>query len=447
MQIHVLIALIFAISLVFSGCTEPLNRARDADDPDAGLENSEDASPGESEGDDSYKSDGDPDIADDEEISEDVGDDATDEEDDSSDGEDEQDIGEEEEEEEEDPLLPPPPRFEVHFNEPSGGNNDDHLEDVLIDLLGKAEPGSTVRAAFYTWSRTRIARAFVNAFDAGVDVRVIVGNTNRHASGEDWEAIKILRAGLGSRLTICSEGQSSGGCIGSGIQHNKFTLFSALNDGSRDVVFQSSANHTAPQRKDFNNAIIIRGDTALYNAYFNYWTDLRAQQRNLNYYRSFDGDHRTKVYFYPRSSGDTIVSILNNITCDNNSYIHIGMAFFSNPRVQIAQTLVSRKSEGCQVRVIADGPEIGNQVLSTLRNAGIEVALFPAGAPHTVHSKYLLINAPYGSAQTRQKLVWTGSHNYTGPALRNHDETLLKIRNDAVYDAYLANWQMMRARL
>lgn len=358
-----------------------------------------------------------------------------------------QDPGEDDNGGGDDPPAPAPPRFETHFNEPAGGGNDDHLEDVLIDLLGKAEPGSKVRAAFYSWSRQRVARAFVNAYNAGVDVQVVVGNTNRHANGEDWEAIKTLKNGLGSRLTICREGQSSGGCIGKGINHNKFTIFSALDDGSKDVVFQSSANHTNPQRKDFNNAIIIRGDTALYTAYSNYWTDLKAQQQNLNYYRSFNGDHRTKVYFYPRKSGDTIVSILNNITCDNNSYIHVGMAFFSNPRVAVAERLAARQREGCKVRVIADGPEIGNQVLNTLRGANIEVKVFSAGAQHRVHSKYLLINAPYGSNQTRQKLVWTGSHNYTGPALREHDETLLKIRNDEVYDAYLANWQMMRNRL
>ncbi len=346
----------------------------------------------------------------------------------------------------EETTLPEWDRFEVHFNEPIDEGNDDHLEDVLIELLEMAEPGSSVRAAFYTWSRTRIAGAFVAALDAGVDVRVIVGNTNVHSDGTDWQAIQILRAGLGDRLTICSEGESSGGCIGDGIQHNKFTVFSHLDDGSTDVVFQSSANHTNPQRHQFNNAVIIREDKALYEAYSNYWYDLRAQQRDLDYYRSFLGDYDTKVYFFPRATGDTIVNVLNNVTCDDDSHIHVAMAYFSNPRLAVAEALADRFFEGCEVSVLVREATTGSSIISELSVEGIDLSVFPSGTTHSVHSKYLLINAPYGSEAERQKLVWTGSHNYTGPALRNHDETLLKIQNDDVYEAYLDNWEMMRDR-
>ena len=340
-------------------------------------------------------------------------------------------------------------RFETHFNEPSGGANDDHLEHVIKELLDMAVPGSTVRAAFYTWSRTGVAQAFVDALNAGVDVRVIVGNTNRHADGTDWQAIQILRNGLGSRLTICREGESSGGCIGDGIQHNKFTLFSELNDGSTDVVFQSSANHTNPQRTQFNNAIIIRGDHPLYDAYFDYWLDLGSQQQDLNYYRSFLGDREypTKVYFFPRASGDTIVNILNNITCDGDSHIHVAMAYFTNPRLAIANTLVERFQEGCNVSVLVRASSVSTSIVDALSVNGIDLGIFPEDSVHNVHSKYLLVNAPYGSTLRRQKLVWTGSHNYTGPALRNHDETLLKIEDDEVYASYLDNWAMMQSRL
>ena len=55
-----------------------------------------------------------------------------------------------------------------------------------------------------------------------------------------------------------------------------------------------------------------------------------------------------------------------------------------------------------------------------------------------LHSKYLLINGVYDGA-SRKKLVFTGSHNYTYPALRANDETLLKIDNAALYDQYKAN--------
>lgn len=348
---------------------------------------------------------------------------------------------------EEDEPAPPPPTFEAHFNEPVDGGNDNALEDVIIDLLAKAEPGSLVRGAFYTWSRTRVAHAFVDAYEAGVDVELVVGNTNQSSDGSEYAAIGILRDGLGDRLTICREGESSGGCIGDGIQHNKFALFSALEDGSEDVILQSSANFTNPQRRAFNNTLVIRGDHTLYQAHLDYWHDLRDQQQNLDYYRSTVGDHRTKVYLFPRASGDTIVNVLNNVTCDGDSHIHVGMARFTNPRSAIADALVARLSEGCNVSVLVRESTTSTGIIDTLNISGLDLAIFPDGADHGVHSKYLLIDAPYGSNATRQKLVWTGSHNYTGPALRNHDESLLKIRNDGVYEAFLDNWEMMRGRL
>ncbi len=62
----------------------------------------------------------------------------------------------------------------------------------------------------------------------------------------------------------------------------------------------------------------------------------------------------------------------------------------------------------------------------------------------SVHSKYLLISGAYGSKASHQNRVWTGSHNYTGPALRRNDEVLLKIRQDEVDNAFLGNWSHMR---
>ena len=50
-----------------------------------------------------------------------------------------------------------------------------------------------------------------------------------------------------------------------------------------------------------------------------------------------------------------------------------------------------------------------------------------AGVPKAgLHSKYLLVEGVYDGKAGR-KLVFTGSHNYTYPALRANDETLLKI--------------------
>jgi phosphatidylserine/phosphatidylglycerophosphate/cardiolipin synthase-like enzyme len=43
--------------------------------------------------------------------------------------------------------------------------------------------------------------------------------------------------------------------------------------------------------------------------------------------------------------------------------------------------------------------------------------------------------------------VWTGSHNYTGGALRNNDEALLRVDDATVFNAFVHNWNVIRAQI
>jgi phosphatidylserine/phosphatidylglycerophosphate/cardiolipin synthase-like enzyme len=94
--------------------------------------------------------------------------------------------------------------------------------------------------------------------------------------------------------------------------------------------------------------------------------------------------------------------------------------------------------------VIIQEESAGSSVVDTLEAHGVDLWLYPRGVnDEGVHSKILLIEGTYSDVSGR-KIVWTGSHNYTGPALDENDETLLKVDDPAVYDAYLADWQQMR---
>lgn len=345
------------------------------------------------------------------------------------------------------PVMPP--QKEVFFSKPlPGGAADPTIEDAIGELVDLAVPGSTVRVALYHWSRVDIAHKFVAASQAGVDVRVVLDRENQDAMGVDWEAVTVLKTGLGAdRVLLCDELAGSGACIGTGINHNKFYLFSALADGSTQVVAQSSANMTGPQLHKHNNMVVIRGDAALYGAYTDYWDDLRAELQATDYYHSVDGDTGTTVYFYPRAAGDTIVGVLDNVTCGPGATIRVAMAFFTDARLEVAEKLASLREAGCDVAaiVVDDATYPGDQVLATLKGAGVDVTLYPEGpSDEGLHSKYLLIAARYAGVDG-QRLLWTGSHNYTGPALRENDETLLKIDDAGLFDAFVADWLEMKS--
>lgn len=348
-----------------------------------------------------------------------------------------------------DTAAPPPPQKEAFFNIPAAdGTADTHLEDVLIDLLAQTPTGAEVRASYFTFSRTRVANAFAEAYERGVDVQFILGNTSVHPGCVDWQAPTILKQRLGEgRVTICRECESTGACIGSKINHNKFVTISRMNDGSRHVVVQSSANLTTPQIHQFNNLVVIRDDQALYDGYVDYWHDLKSQQRDDNYYRKTSGDTGTRAYFFPRESGDTVLSILSNLDCSGGARVRLAMAFFTNGRVEVAQKLAEMQRNGCVVEaLLGDHPNTpGSSVLQELRDASVTVHVFEETNDVTIHSKYLLLDGKYYDG-TPSKLVWTGSHNYTHPALRDNDEVLLKIDDRALYDEFLSNWQTIRSR-
>ena len=180
---------------------------------------------------------------------------------------------------------------------------------------------------------------------------------------------------------------------------------------------------------------------------------MRGGQQNLDYYRTFDGDTGVKGYFFPRASGDLVLSVLDNVHCeDGNAELHVAMAFFKNDRVDVANKLRAMRDAGCTIHMIfgnypdasaaQDSP--GGDVLAALRGMDYRVYDRPGV---TVHSKYMLIRARYGMGAAVENLVFAGSHNWTGAALRRNDEAMQRLEDAASYQAFLNDWNVMRSRL
>lgn len=327
------------------------------------------------------------------------------------------------------------------------------IEAELLDLFAAAVAGSEIRIALFTFTRQRMADALVAAHRRGVDVRVIVDERNQieypRGSGRYRyrAAVQTLRAVLGDRLTVCnaSSPPDGGGCQGPGINHNKIFLFSELCDGSRNVVAQGSANLTNPQTRSHNNMIVIRDDAELFTAYRAYWDDLSGQRMRPEYYHAENGATGTKAYFFPRAGdtrvkdpeSDTIHNILTEgVECAGGTEIRIAMGLWTQARGYLVEDLAELHRRGCDVRVVVDSHGSTRALQEHLRSALPDRRVLIARG---VHSKYLLIAGRYNGSE--RFLVWTGSHNYTGPALRRNDETLLRIDDRAVYEAYRGNWQ------
>ncbi|MFF0437168.1 phospholipase D-like domain-containing protein [Streptomyces sp. NPDC004327] len=364
-------------------------------------------------------------------------------------------------------AAPAPVTTTATFNDPSGdATAQNRIRDHIADLIGRAETGSTITASVYNFTDDTVAAALAAARARGVNVRVILDHTTLTTPGNEYDNL-VRDLGTdrtqGSWVYACPAGR---GCIGTrqlpgdadgAINHNKFFLFSATG-GAKDVVVQTSANLTGLQRTDlFNNAVTIV-DTGLYGIYQSYFTDLLAygtSATGLDHYYRTPSSGPYKAYFFPRketagtaydadAGTDTVKLILDNVDCAGGA-TQVRMAANLFTRREVATRLVELKNAGCTVILAHDGApgSMSTDVESILygrltkrvqcyedRGAGV--------AKVGLHSKYLLVEGTYAGAAGR-KLVFTGSHNYTYPALRSGDETLLKIDDAALYDQYRAN--------
>jgi hypothetical protein len=350
------------------------------------------------------------------------------------------------------------------------------LENTIIDLINRTPGGQSIRVSLYGFGREAPAVALLEAQARGVDVGVIMDGTNEGPPAT--VALTTLRNGLSpqkpglpaNKLRLCRSGPNNdkGSCLGVDKNHSKFYLFSATNDGSTNIVVQSSANLIWSQLAQFNNLVIARGDAALYDGYLAYWKDQNTDAPSANYYESPHGSVVGTLpilaYFFPRASGDTILSVLGNVQCTGNKSLRIVMAFFSDGRLAVAKklaqmaagNLLGLKTEKatlpqCKVEAILRAePDTSPNVVDALEEGGVTVRVIgESETQSTVHSKYMLIDSDYdvGNGAKPRKLVFTGSHNYTYGALRLNDEQLIRVEDAGIYAAFDANWTHIRSQL
>lgn len=335
-----------------------------------------------------------------------------------------------------------PPSFATVFSRRGPSNGRDlAIEDALVRLIDATPAGAEIRVALFSFTRSPPTDALLRAAVRGVDVAIVLDGG---ADGLGSE-VPALIAGLGAaRVHLCDAPGTA--CVGSGIMHHKTFLFSALTDGRRDVVMQASHNLTTTQLTMHNNAVVVADDRALYAAYRRTWDDLFADVEIPAYDRRAIGDGPVHVQFFPRPTGDPVVEALAAVRCDGTSQIHVAMAYFTDGRRGVATELAARARDGCAVRVVAGDAEIplGTVVASTLTGAGVELTRYPDRSGWSLHSKYLLIDAPGSDGPGHHRRVLTGSHNWTDAARAINDETLLTIEDDAVFAAYRADWDHVR---
>ncbi|MFI6481766.1 phosphatidylserine/phosphatidylglycerophosphate/cardiolipin synthase family protein [Nonomuraea sp. NPDC050663] len=348
------------------------------------------------------------------------------------------------------------PSLDVLFSRPSvSGVADPALQIELIELIGRAVPGSTLDMATYVLHDVAVRDAVLAAHARGVVVRVVAeGSEPNQAYLDDLAA--VLPPG---NVVRCANG-CNGPVTAQDVSHHKFFVFGELDDGRRDVVVQSSQNLDRSFGLN-QNMLISSGDAALADGYRQVFESLAGQVVTAYQAPFTSGDGRVTAWMQPRDtaydeqaygSPDLIAAMIEDVACPGS--IRIVHSQFATDRPLVIDALVAKRQAGCTVQVMV--PE-GNQtvpVAQRLAAHGIVVHTFRPGGCHDpaggscanggVHSKILLVDGPSKAAGGAvRRYVYTGSHNLNKGSLIASDDSVVRVDDPAIYAAYDADYRRM----
>ncbi|MET9568663.1 phospholipase D-like domain-containing protein [Streptomyces virginiae] len=356
------------------------------------------------------------------------------------------------------------------FNYPTvNGTYDFSISSDLNRLIDLADSGTLYMSMFLLNNSTGIQDRLLAAQARGVTLKIAV----EQAASGSLDAFAANLTG-GSSLTLCRNS-----CLGNGagdeaaISHNKYVVFDSLSNGAKNVVWQSSQNMAGGQDGEINNAVTVTGNATLatrYRAAFNRQVQHAADSLHTTYDHTYDDPTApVEAIFFPRDTAsdaahygnaDILASFIDQVVCTPGSAGRIRIAAAEldqrSTRPAVYEALERKRRAGCAVDAVVRDYSSGggNKGVNELTALDVNAYGLRAGGCRykvggyscnraTVHSKYLLTEWK-DAAGKQVRHVYTGSHNWTAGALKKNDETLLRIDDPGVYQAFVDNFDKVR---
>jgi HKD family nuclease len=322
--------------------------------------------------------------------------------------------------------------------------------DRLISLVDNTPAGEQIRISIYLINYQPLMDALKNAETRGVNIKILVDISRSDSQETNATSLPWLQTNLAASEVVATYNDVST----LSINHHKYALFSKVNTSAglvNNVTFQTSHNFTTSDARKVQDAITFN-HAGIYNAFLNNWQVMRnnaasGMKNNFNYTVFEDVANGLRAEFFPKISGgsfigqDNVLENLDAITDVANAKIRIAMSDWSDLRVAIADKLIALKNQGATIEVYAKDAA-GTQIQSKLRQLqqlGATVRIFNlesgSDAKFNIHAKIMLIEGTW-KGQANSKVIITGSHNYTDPALKTNNEVLVYLLNSPVFNQY-----------
>ena len=310
------------------------------------------------------------------------------------------------------------------------GAKDTTIVSELVHQIDATEAGDTVRAAVYQWTLdgpvAPLAESLVHAEGRGVDVRAVIGTRGDRPSMND-AVIRTLKA-AGALVRQCGAGcLPNAGGTRMGPDHNRFFL---IDHSGTPTVMVTSFSFTRMQSTQSHNLLGVHGDRQLFDFYTRYWNRLYSGR-----WHGWTDDEKgttaelARAWVFPRGP-DPVVEQLGRISaCEAGDRVLVGHANFQTNRPGVRAELDRIQALGCQVRAVVLDAETNDP-------QWIEEALGAENVRvHDSHrNKFMVAEAWFGDRH--RAVVWTGTHNLSGNAMRHADDNLIRVADEGVADLY-----------
>lgn len=313
------------------------------------------------------------------------------------------------------PTLVAQDWYTVYFNDPTSPTAKFYRGGIDEDLAAAIDDARLgVDIAIYDLNLWSIRDALINAHRRGVTVRMVTESDNM----DEPEVQELKDAGI----EVLGDRRES-------LMHHKFVVI------DRTEVWTGSLNFTTGGAYlDNNNLISLQ-------------SSLLAEDYRLEFEQMFLEDHfgsnktsvtpnptvtlddsLVEVYFSPQD--ETLEHILNVVNAAEKSIEFLAYSFTSDA---LSGALIERAKAGVTVKGVFDKDQYHSNEgteLDRLAEAGIDVRL--DGNPRLMHNKVILID---------DRIVITGSYNFSNNAENRNDENTLIIHNQEIATQYLTEFQ------
>jgi phosphatidylserine/phosphatidylglycerophosphate/cardiolipin synthase-like enzyme len=306
--------------------------------------------------------------------------------------------------------------LQIYFTDPTAPHAADYEagpDEVLVAALDQAR--LSIDVAAYSLNLWNIRDALINAHKRGLVVRMVMESDNM----DNQEVQEIMDAGI---PIIGDQHQ--------GLMHNKFIVIDRMD------VWTGSMNYTTSGvYKDNNNLIHMRSNMVAED-----YTNEFEQMFTFNLFGpdkiagtpnpkvSIEGTP-IEIYFSPEDkAAGRILELLQGA---QESINFLAYSFTSN---DIGEAIMERAQAGVRVAGVMDDGQVKSSKgteYDPFKQAGLDVRL-DGNLDGLMHHKVIIID---------QKIVITGSYNFTASAEQTNDENVVIIFSPEVAAQYTEEFQ------